>query len=459
MRGSHVTFNGMLHTYKYAGQSQLLEGPAPKLALATADTGGERYPYFFEGRVLQPRLVADLLTTVHIIVGTRFYTPPGMNGRPTLLSDPVVTSGGGVLRFEGFSSCCGAYVRADLLPDSYEGEVTGKGTTSVDFNSPMRAALDKVRDAGGLSLSVGSNEFTIRSAGAAATERKVELPNRWLRGMVEVQSHQAGMKRRFEVSGVDALRLLRGLSKSRTARVPLWIGRGPSGLYSTTKPVDDGVRVMDATRLRVLETLLPHCENLSAYADDAQQASAWVLDFGSARLTLALTAEPWRGFSGEGQALSAMMQVDDDVVSAVLSRVRAQLQWQAALDVKVLAHELNVSTNVANDALRIIGASGLAGYDVHGGHYFHRVLPFDLSMLEGLHPRLKDARSILAGAGVKVVSQIPFDAEVRSGDVTHHVREVDGELRCTCAWFAKHQGERGPCKHVLAAATLRSGTE
>jgi hypothetical protein len=448
----------VLHTYKYAAPSQLVQGSAPKLALATADSGGELYPHFFEGRVLQPRLIADLLTSVHIIVGTRFYTPPGMNGRPSH-SDPVVTSGGGVLRFEGFSTCCGAYIRADLLPASYDGDVTGKGTTNVDFNSPMRAALDKVRDAGGLALAVGSNEFKIRSNSGEAIERKVELPKRWLRGMVEVQSHQADMKRRFEVSGVDALRLLRSLPKSRTSRLALWIARGPSGLYSTTTPVDHGVRVMDTTRLRVLETLLPHCENLSAYADDAQQASAWVLDFGVARLTLTLTAEPWRGFSGEGQALAAMMQADDSAVSAALLRVRAQLQWQAALDVKVLARELNVATEVVSDALRIIGASGLAGYDVFGGHYFHRVLPFDLSMLEDLHPRLKDAKSILMGEGVKVLSHRPFEAEVNSGDVTHYVREVNKELRCTCAWFAKHQGERGPCKHVLAASTLRSATE
>lgn len=26
-----------------------------------------------------------------------------------------------------------------------------------------------------------------------------------------------------------------------------------------------------------------------------------------------------------------------------------------------------------------------------------------------------------------------------------------GHDRCTCPWFAKHQGSRGPCKHVLAA--------
>lgn len=264
----------MQHTYRYAVHSKVVEGATPKLGLATADCGGERYPYFFEGYVRQPRLVADLLTAVHIIVGSRFYTPPGMDGRPRTFADPVVTSGGGVLRFEGFSSCCGAYIRADLLPQSYEGDVIGKGTTNVDFNAPMRTALARVRDAGGLVLAVGQDELTIRSGGTEATERKVELPTRWLRGMLEVQSYQAGMNRRFEVSGIDALRLFRALPKAAIGRTPLWIARGVSGLYSTTTPVDGGVRVMDTSRLRVLQTLLPQCETLSAFADDAQQANA-----------------------------------------------------------------------------------------------------------------------------------------------------------------------------------------
>ncbi|MGL4942941.1 MAG: SWIM zinc finger family protein [Thermoguttaceae bacterium] len=26
--------------------------------------------------------------------------------------------------------------------------------------------------------------------------------------------------------------------------------------------------------------------------------------------------------------------------------------------------------------------------------------------------------------------------------------------KCTCPWYAKHQGERGPCKHVLAVQLM-----
>jgi uncharacterized Zn finger protein len=43
-----------------------------------------------------------------------------------------------------------------------------------------------------------------------------------------------------------------------------------------------------------------------------------------------------------------------------------------------------------------------------------------------------------------------FEAYVCGTGVEHRVRLMDGESKCTCPWYAKHHGERGPCKHVLA---------
>ena len=41
---------------------------------------------------------------------------------------------------------------------------------------------------------------------------------------------------------------------------------------------------------------------------------------------------------------------------------------------------------------------------------------------------------------------------VSSGDAEYVVRLEDGVMRCT---YAKHRGERGPCKHVLAVQHAR----
>jgi SWIM zinc finger len=447
------------HTYRYLEPSTLSEGAAPKLSLATSSQA-DSHPYFFEGSARRPQLVAQLLTAVHLIVGSRFFTPANSVARAVMLADPIVTAGGGCLRFEGFSSCGSTYARADLLPEGYDGELVGKGTTNVDFNAPMRAALARVRDAAGLALAIGRDELSLRSGAARVTERKVELPTRWLRALVEVQACQAAMQPRLEVTGTEALRLLRTLPKASTARTPLWLARGATGLHTTTRPVDGGVRFTDTTRLRVLQGLLAHVRSLAVHADDAQQASAWVLDFEGARLTLALSAEVWRGFSGEGQALRALMLASGERIALALSAVRAALHWQAAIDAPALARELRLEVDAVSDALRVLGASGVVGYDVVERRYFHRELPFDLSMLEDLHPRLADARALVDAGAVTVLGRAPFEASVASGGVAHRVRIERGERgdwRCTCPWFAKHQGQRGPCKHVLAAEACIEG--
>jgi hypothetical protein len=226
-------------------------------------------------------------------------------------------------------------------------------------------------------------------------------------------------------------------------------------MYATTREVQGGVRITDTTRLRVLESLLPKAREVIAYTDDAQQATSLVLDFSTARLTLTLSAETWRGFSGEGQALNALMQGDAASTRSALAGVRAQLTWQAALDAAALARDLGLEASAVADSLRVLGASGLVGFDVFDSRYFHRVLPFDVSMHADWHPRLLDARELLKDGAVRVVRAEPFEATVASGGVEHRVREVDGELRCTCPWFAKHQGSRGPCKHALAATAQR----
>ncbi|HDS1038496.1 TPA: SWIM zinc finger family protein [Stenotrophomonas maltophilia] len=439
------------HTYRYLQPSALHDGSAPRLALATSD--GQAHPHFFEGRLLQPRLIAELLAAVHLVVGSRFFTPPGMLERLLALADPVVTSGGGLLRFEGFSACCSAYIRADLLPDAYVGEVLGKGTTNVDFNAPMRAVLARVRDGADLHLSVGREALELRASDETIVERKVPLPVRWLRGMVEVQAYQAAMQPCFQVPALDLVRLLRSLPRAGTRRTPLWVAPASTGLASTTRPSEGAVRLTEAARLRVLEPLLPRARQVQVFADPRQQANAWVLDFGSARLTLVLSSEVWRGFSGEGQALSALIQATGD--GAALARVRAALNWQAALEPAALAAQIGSGTPQVDHALRVLGASGLVGFDVAAGHYFHRVLPFDLGMSEDLHPRLLDARALLNEGALERVSSAPLQVDVSSGGVVHRVREVDGELQCTCPWFSRFQGLRGPCKHVLAASTLR----
>ena len=122
-------------TYRYAFPSAVGESERGfGLRLATCGARQEQ-PYFFEGRLLRPREVGAMLLVLSDVVRTHFFLhrPPNR--------DPVVTCGDSMLRFEGFSGCCGVYARVDLPAEAFDAEQLGHGTTNVDFNTALRGAL------------------------------------------------------------------------------------------------------------------------------------------------------------------------------------------------------------------------------------------------------------------------------------------------------------------------------
>ena len=99
---------------------------------------------------------------------------------------------------------------------------------------------------------------------------------------------------------------------------------------------------------------------------------------------------------------------------------------------------------------------GMLGFDLAENHYFYRRLPFRMDRIMKLNPRLKNARALLETdddvqlIGIGAAGQT--EVRVRGTDVWHTVIVGGSEpARCTCQWFTGNQGQRGPCKHILAA--------
>lgn len=113
---------------------------------------------FFWGRLTDPYTVARCLLTLSNVVQSSFSLSPF---QLALLKDPIVTAGNNKIRFEGFSHCAGVYARVDILDDGHDGEFLDNGTTNVDFNQPMLAALSNVRRQENILLSIGQKEVAL----------------------------------------------------------------------------------------------------------------------------------------------------------------------------------------------------------------------------------------------------------------------------------------------------------
>ncbi|MEU6716672.1 SWIM zinc finger family protein [Nonomuraea sp. NPDC046802] len=426
-----------VQAYSYAGPSALADG---RLGLSTSGgtalSGPQAHPRFFSGLLTHAAPAAAGLLAVADVALTRYHQP-----RPGWTRDPVVTCDGGRLRFESFSACGGVYARLDVL--ELDGDVLDRGTTNVDVNGPLRESLARVGGRDPLHLGVGPDELTVTTLDGAVVEKKVPLPSRWLRGFAEVQVIAAGFDLRAELTGPHAVRFLRSLPKA--ARATVWAVPAGRDLRLSSAHAPGGVCLSGAGRVATLLPLLRFAKALRVYgpSDGSSTSGAWELELPGMRYTLAVSPEPWRGFSGEGAVLADLATdeaADDaDVVGMLLN-------FEPSVELGLLADRSGLPIERVRAALTQLGTAGRVGYDLHEAAHFHRELPYDRAQVAELNPRLTAARALAESDAVRLNGDV---AHVTTDGGVRQVHLADGS--CTCPWWFDHRGSRGPCKHVLAA--------
>jgi hypothetical protein len=436
--------------YRYPFPSAIVgDAGARRLRLATSG-GPAANPEFFRGRLALPVEASDLLLTVGDVARARFHVPAAMLARILMLADPVATCADDRLRFEAFSACCSVYGRVDFLPDGFDGEIVGRGTTNVDMGPGLRATLARVNERSNLGLTVGESSVEVSADGAAVVERRVPLPSRWLRGFLEVQAIQADLEPVAELDAPALRAFFRSIPKS-PPRGSVWLTPSGRGLrINHHDPGGGAVPLGGLGRLRLFERVIRHATSLRLYAVRDDGSTGWQADVGSGRLTILLSPDVWRGFSGEGRALHRLA---DGAAGASVAAVRAALGWQPRLNVSALAAATGEPPVEVDRALAWLAVSGIVGYDVADAGFFRRELPFDMGRGERLQPRLREARRLLERSAVRVESADASGVAAwvaGAGGVEYLVRSADSAWTCTCPWYGKHRGERGPCKHVLA---------
>ena len=440
-------------------------GSTRTLALETsggaAPAGVAAHPRFFDGFLTAPVAAAAAILTVADVAAARFDQSAGGS------LDPVVTAGGGLLRLESFSGCGGVYARLDILPPGLDGDDVGHGTTNVDVNPPLRRALAVLGGLDPLHLTVGPDQLEVRTFDDRFVEKRVPLPTRWLRGFAEAQVLAAGLALRADVPAGQAAALLRALPRptSRSAaRTTRWVVPDGRGLRPASRPGPGAVCLPGVERLSVLQAVLRHATTVRLYAPadtDGQPAAVAVeCRLPGMRLVLMLSPDAYRGFSGEGGVLN-------DLAAGPAAEDAADLlaEFPAGaprVTVAELSRQAGLPADRVRRALTVLGSAGQIGYDLAEEAYFRRQLPWSAGAAEAYNPRLGAARALVADGAVRLDGADRLDgalALVGWGDQAHVVRTDEaGRLSCTCQWWARYRGGRGPCRHVLAVRMVQDST-
>lgn len=400
---------------------------------------------FFWGKLTNPYITARCLITLSNVVQSSFNLSPF---QLALLKDPIVTAGNSKIRFEGFSHCAGVYARVDVGPDGHDGEFLANGTTNVDFNQPMLSALSSIGKSDKVMLSVGKKEVALLKDERNVVERKVPLPTKWIKGLTTVQLYLAEAEKAYTFNRLQALQLFKSIPNSKPKTDYYLTVRGNKPAFSPVKSTA-AICIGGIHRLRLLEPLLPLADELRVFPHPTMQSTTWQLYFGNVRFSLSLSRDAWRGFSGEGAALEALIaDVPEEWIDLVDKYSYANQEFNPTL----LAIQEGLDLRKMENITGRLSAMGLLGFDLDENHFFYRSLPFKLNRILNLNPRMKDAEKLLSEGKVELVLQTDIKVEARvEGSGVNHVVLLEGEKeRCTCTWYSKHQGERGPCKHILS---------
>lgn len=436
-------------TYQYQNPSSIQyrkEGlPADFLLSKYSEIEKKDSPCFFWGKLSDPYTTARCLITLSGVVQSSFSLSPFEMAK---LKDPIVTAGNDRIRFEGFSHCAGVYARVDILPGGHDGEFLENGTTNVDFNQPMISSLSRIGRKEDVLLSVGKKEVALHSDGGKIIERKVPLPEKWIKGLASVQIFLSESEKAITLTRTQALQLFQSIPTG-VIKTDYWlVMRGNKPMFSAVKSLN-GICIGGLHRLRLVEPLVSLADRLVVFAHPAMQATIWQLYFGDIRFSLSISRDAWRGFSGEGAALESLVE---DVPDHWIDAFDKYSYANQAFNPTMLAIEEDLELSKIDNITGRLSAMGMLGFDMDENQFFYRRLPFKLSRILSLNPRMKDAEKLLAEDKVRIISQTGerVEANVSGSGVTHTVI-LNGEIqRCTCTWFSRHQGERGPCKHILA---------
>jgi hypothetical protein len=419
--------------------------------------------------------------------------------------DPVITVHPDRIFFEAFSQDQSTYGALIVDPAIFEplGEVY-TGTTNIDFTAWLWGALGEMRTSRSTSFRIGPAGLDVRTSSAGGRfEKKVEIPESWVRGFLQVQAAMAMPGTRVRAKAIDvlaAIRFLRVMKSNvspRAMRYEFEPGRdarlilepweqafeleGADHNYTELKTT----RVWGRRRMRLIEGLLPFAENVDIYLKGRALPSFYAVKLPGMTFLLGVTGWSGSSFTSTGgfDLLAEAATADDAQVERALVLLRER--YHASTE--DIATALGLDLPAASRVLVRLCRQGRAMFDVETRRYRHRELfevPADEKKYFPPDRRQELAQSLLQNNAVRIVTcsveetkKIRKFRDPNSGDAKQKVaREItyrdwrvigaageadpveivindNGRIifgRCTCEHFKEHLMNQGPCEHMLA---------
>lgn len=410
-----------------------------------------------------------------------------------LLLDPVITVHPDEVSFEAFSRDESTYARLAVPYEAFA-RIEGFecGTTNIDFSPQLHRELDRMRSYRRTEFHIQPSGLTVATTGTGVhREKKIDLPESWVEGFLQVHSTMTLGLTHLRLAPVDLFNVCRFLRRHKTRTSPrslrYELTPGQPGRVVLepwnhvielelglpfTGPKPQSVRTWGRNRLQVLRRLLPVCQKIDVYLAGYGLPSVYVLDLGGMTFTLALSG--WTDNDWTGGAKFDLLTRRLEVTTTELTQVYEALRKVRRASDSQLSTATGLGIEKARSAVSFLCQAGRAMYDLHGQVYRHRELfftPFSAPEAAAAvkqtpaaaQPQQQSAKNIVAADNVRIIARRPVgtgfklsgSAKGADGQRVRPLLHVDHaghiiEASCTCPAYAKAKMTMGPCEHVLA---------
>jgi hypothetical protein len=398
--------------------------------------------------------------------------------------DPVITVHPDEVFFECFSQDESSYGRLGASYEVFQNvDDFSCGTTNIDYSAALYDEFQKIRTYKQTRFEVDPSGFEVQTTGEEEyKEVKIDLPDSWVRGFLQVSSAMSLPLVSCDLEPMDVYNLcfilLRHKEKKgpRSMRYHLVPGEPvrivfdpwdlevvcPRSIYQGRTA--QTIRVWGRRRIHILERLIPVARKFTVHLLGTGLPSFYVADLGDMSFTLGLsgwTANDWSK-SGNFDLLAPRAQVDDLTKKGIFNALKQN--WAESAD--SLAQRLKLDRSLVLGALGAYTQAGRVIYDLNKGVYRVRELsqdPLPLESLRFANPREEAAERFLKQLdGVQVTSATEVNAvlflqgKVRTSRQTYLptlIMDADERIvsaECTCNWHQQNKLFKGPCEHILA---------
>ncbi|HSO34092.1 MAG TPA: SWIM zinc finger family protein [Labilithrix sp.] len=397
--------------------------------------------------------------------------------------DPVITVHPDEVFFECFSQDESSYGRLSASYEVFQNiGALSCGTTNIDYSAALYDEFQKIRSYKTTKFGIDPSGFEVKTTNEEDfKEVKIDLPDSWVRGFLQVNSAMALPARSFELHPMDVHNFCFVLRRHReklgprsmrwhlTPGQPVRVTFDPWGteiicrrsIY--TGPDAAEIRVWGRRRLHILERLIPIARRFTVHLLGQGMPSFWVADLGDLSFTLGLsgwTANDWSA-SANFDLLAPRKDVDDATKLKVFQALKKD--WLSTPD--ALVQKTGIPRAQVLGALSAWTQAGRAIFDLAKGVYRARELsrePLPLDALRFQNERESAAMRFLEARGVTVRANASADGtmtlmgNVKEGRQELHpslIMDSDGRIvraECSCNYFQQNQLRKGPCEHMLA---------